>query len=668
MWRPTPARWFEVLCARDDVSLLLEALGCTGVVELEAAAGIGMPAEWERLAPGLAEFHRWQARCADYWPPPGRASACPDSPQHTLQSALAAVQAWGQACEPDMVALQALAGERRDAVLWLEAIRAWQAQAEHNPALAASNSPLIGSWLVDPGANQLQLDEFGLARELELADGRRIWMLLAEHARIPALTAALAAAHGTLLPCPQWMPQPLVGVDRIGATQLAALDSRMREHQTHLETVATQTNLAQALANLNRLDWIARSVHALRTEELLAFISGWTADLTGAAIEQAVADSGARALAHFPAPPRQATPPLLLSNPRWARPFEIFSRAFGVPGRNEADPTPVIAVVAPLLFGYMFGDIGQGAVIVAAGIALQRRHPLARMLLSAGLASMLFGWLYGSVFALEHPIAPLWLRPLQQPLVVLAAPLAFGAALLLLGLALNGLGAWWSGRLGQWLRHDAGGIVVYLGLLLGLYHRAGLWLAACGVAWTLGAALLQRTGDSRGATPARAGADIATPMIAPVAASTAARPQSAGFADSDHEAVSNPVDASTPPARAGRAISTPAVALAAALGELLERTLQLAVNTLSFARVGAFALAHAGLSSAVVALAEIAGHGLGGLLVLALGNLLILVLEAMVVSIQTTRLVLFEFFTRFLTGAGRVFLPLPPPPSMTGRS
>ena len=114
--------------------------------------------------------------------------------------------------------------------------------------------------------------------------------------------------------------------------------------------------------------------------------------------------------------------------------------------------------------------------------------------------------------------------------------------------------------------------------------------------------------------------------------------------------------------------STPAIALAAALGELLERSLQLAVNTLSFARVGAFALAHAGLSSAVIALAQIAGHGLGGLLVLILGNLVILVLEAMVVSIQTTRLVLFEFFTRFLTGAGRVFAPLPPPPSMTGRS
>ncbi|MEO8754541.1 MAG: ATPase, partial [Casimicrobiaceae bacterium] len=51
--------------------------------------------------------------------------------------------------------------------------------------------------------------------------------------------------------------------------------------------------------------------------------------------------------------------------------------------------------------------------------------------------------------------------------------------------------------------------------------------------------------------------------------------------------------------------------------------------------------------------------------VLVVGNVIVLVLETMVVSIQTTRLVLFEFFTRFLTAEGRTFRPLPAPPSTT---
>ena len=90
--------------------------------------------------------------------------------------------------------------------------------------------------------------------------------------------------------------------------------------------------------------------------------------------------------------------------------------------------------------------------------------------------------------------------------------------------------------------------------------------------------------------------------------------------------------------------------------------MQILINTLSFARVGAFALAHAGLASAVVALARAGDSALVGVIVLVLGNVLILVVEGLVVSIQTTRLVLFEFFTRFFRPEGREFRPLAAPP------
>ena len=108
-----------------------------------------------------------------------------------------------------------------------------------------------------------------------------------------------------------------------------------------------------------------------------------------------------------------------------------------------------------------------------------------------------------------------------------------------------------------------------------------------------------------------------------------------------------------------------AAALLTSIAELVERLLQILINTLSFARVGAFALAHAGLSSAIVALMDASGNIVAKALVLVAGNVLVLVLEVMVVSIQTTRLVLFEFFTRFLTAEGRIFHPLPAPPSTT---
>lgn len=88
---------------------------------------------------------------------------------------------------------------------------------------------------------------------------------------------------------------------------------------------------------------------------------------------------------------------------------------------------------------------------------------------------------------------------------------------------------------------------------------------------------------------------------------------------------------------------------------------QLIINTISFVRVGAFALAHAGLSSALIAISDSTSSIWSTALILVIGNAFIIVLEGLVVGIQTTRLVLFEFFVRFLTATGRQFQPLPAP-------
>jgi V/A-type H+-transporting ATPase subunit I len=113
-------------------------------------------------------------------------------------------------------------------------------------------------------------------------------------------------------------------------------------------------------------------------------------------------------------------------------------------------------------------------------------------------------------------------------------------------------------------------------------------------------------------------------------------------------------------------LGTSLVGIGASVGEALETLLQLFVNTLSFVRVGAFALAHAGLASAVSSLAAGIGSRPIAILALALGNALLILIEGLVVGIQTTRLVLFEFFIRFLRGSGRQFHPLQsPPPTST---
>jgi len=364
------------------------------------------------------------------------------------------------------------------------------------------------------------------------------------------------------------------------------------------EIIAARDDAALALESLAsagcaEIEPIDRATAA---GELFARITGWTSDRER--LRACLERSAARALVHFPPPPEGMQPPILLHNPGWVQPFEIFTRMVGMPGRFSADPSGVLTFVAPVIFGYMFGDVVQGAVLVVLGLLLQRRQPMLRLLIAGGLAAIAFGFVFGSAASVRGAVPALWVEPLDDPLAVLIAPIVLGALILALGLALNGFEAWWRGAFARWLAGDAGFLLVYAGILLTFLHRAGPILAVIGLALYVGGRVRQ---ERR------------------------------------------------------------AVAALTALGELLEKSAQILINTLSFVRVGAFALAHAGLSSALAAMAVATGNRVGYAVLLVIGNVVIIAIEVLVASIQTTRLVLFEFFTRFFTAGGREFHPLPSP-------
>ena len=251
--------------------------------------------------------------------------------------------------------------------------------------------------------------------------------------------------------------------------------------------------------------------------------------------------------------------------------------------------------------------LAVGAVLLAIGLLLRKRVPVFGLLVPYGTMAIVFGFLFGSIFSNEELIPALWMHPIDYPAKVMGIAIGFGACILTLGLLLDALGAFWRRRLLFWLATRGGILAAYLGLV------------------TAGAGYLG--------------------AIGPVAAALGLNLMWLGFAwfivgtvlTSHHNKL---------------------LEIPKAIGELLESMLQIAVNTVSFVRVGAFALAHAGLSAAVMGMAAATGGGLGWLLVMILGNALVIALEGLIVSIQTTRLLLFEFFIRFLTAEGRQLRPL----------
>jgi V/A-type H+/Na+-transporting ATPase subunit I len=607
MLRPRPARWFEILAARDDATLVLEALARTGAVELEARGHQGLPELLRDALPLLGQYAELAARHGAYWPAPEtcRPSAFPEPPVATLQRCLVALRAWSHDSEPVIQALQRCDVEKRELLLWQGVLGAL-GQGTLDPAHLAGAGPRLSVrlFVLPPGvaAEKVFASDGGeletLASHMQI-DGAAHLLVAGTPQALQALTQSVSALEGRAYEPPAWLHPDAARNQAHVNERLAALDRDIQTQSAALGELHQRHDLSCTLGDAHRLEWLMHNVRALETGELLCWITGWSSDLSGETLAQALQRSGARALLHFAAPPAHSKAPMLLSNPRWVRPFEIFSRALGMPSSSEADPSALLAIVVPLMFGYMFGDVGQGLLLAAVGWFLRKRYPITRLLMVGGLAAAGFGLMFGSVFGLHKLLPALWLHPLDQPLPVLLAPLVGGGLLLTLGLSLNALEALWRGQWRAWLLTDAALIVVYLGLLGAFIDPLTLWLAAAGAL---------------------------------------------------HFCVGHGVQAKR------------VAAGLRAIGELIEKTLQILINTLSFARVGAFALAHAGLSSAIVALMDATDSSLARALVLIVGNLVVMVLEVMVVSIQTTRLVLFEFFTRFMQAQGRAFRPLSAPP------
>ena len=120
---------------------------------------------------------------------------------------------------------------------------------------------------------------------------------------------------------------------------------------------------------------------------------------------------------------------------------------------RDVDPTPFVAVTYCLMFGMMFGDVGDGLLILVAALALRsargpRLAALRRvwpMIAAAGASSVVFGVLYGELFGPTKLLPTLWLSPLDQSTRLLAVAIAAGAGLLAIAYLIGIVNRWREG-------------------------------------------------------------------------------------------------------------------------------------------------------------------------------------------------------------------------------
>jgi len=318
--------------------------------------------------------------------------------------------------------------------------------------------------------------------------------------------------------------------------------------------------------------------------------------------------------------------PTLLKNNWFAKPFELFVDMYSTPAYGDFDPTFFLAVTYCILFGIMFGDMGQGIILMIIGFLFEKKGKLFGIIGRVGITSSIMGFLFGSVFGYEDLLNPIHQKLFHvreklfdvmansNTMTLLIGALIIGVVLIVCSMTINIVNN---------LRHKKPGEVLFsqngiAGLVFYLYV-----IIAAGLKLTGGANLFH--------------VQFVIPFIlVPV------------FCFLMKEPLTNLVTG-----HGFRASQSWGAYILQNFFEVFEILLSFVTNSMSYLRVGGFVLSHAGMMLVVMTLVKMTGNA--GPLVLVFGNIFVMALEGLVVGIQALRLEYYEMFSRYYTGGGRKY-------------
>lgn len=325
-------------------------------------------------------------------------------------------------------------------------------------------------------------------------------------------------------------------------------------------------------------------------------------------------------------------PPVKYKNNFFAKPFEFYTEMYGTPNYGEIDPSAFLAFTYSLLFGIMFGDVGHGLLLLIAAIVMYKVKgmDLGRILIPCSVSSIFFGFVFGSVFGFEHALDPFYhavfgleekpieVMEAQWTMTIIYTAVGIGVALVIVAMILNIISSIKRKDFGNALFGVNGlsGLVFYASLIIGLVCTIVLKVKLM--------------------TPLY----IILLVVLPIILVFLREPLSKLIKG----------DRNFMPHKIGEFFVDN-------FFELFEVCLSYVTNTMSFIRVGAFALVHAGMMQVVFVLANMT-TGAGYVIVLIIGNIVVAALEALLVGIQVLRLEYFEMFSRFYIGDGRAYKPV----------
>ncbi len=322
--------------------------------------------------------------------------------------------------------------------------------------------------------------------------------------------------------------------------------------------------------------------------------------------------------------------PVFFENPKILKPFEDLTYNYGTPQYRTINPVPFVALTYLIMFGVMFGDLGHGFILFLTGLIFKIVKKLrtssfssvANLIFYCGIAAMIFGVLFGSVFGYEDILKPVWLRPMENLNTLFGLAIGFGIVIITIGILINIINA-----------------IITKDYLEGFFSKSGL----LGGIFYWGFLIVISKIFVLKETPHKI--IIWTMILIPLIILFLKEPITY-FAKKRKKLFKDGF----------------AIYLMEYIVNLLELVIGYISNTMSFIRIIAFGLAHTGLFIAIFSIVKILQNanapGFVSWITIILGNIGIILLEGLVVSIQAMRLEYYEFFGKFFEKTGKKYKPI----------
>lgn len=396
-----------------------------------------------------------------------------------------------------------------------------------------------------------------------------------------------------------------------------SLRRRIWEYDQYKENIMNSRydDLNQTLAHMLAFEKIEKAKKYMLRSKNYFYASGWVAESNYKELENKLSKYEKIDIYASDADLDKRKTPTKLKNSNFFKPFELLINMYGTPNYDEFDPTIIFGISYMILFGSMFGDLGQGAIFAIAGIILSKKKnkDFGGLLLRMGVSSMFFGLMYGSVFGSENLIPAIWFRPFDSINKTLVIAIFFGVVLSAIS---YGVGIYNNIKNKEYDEAFFGkegflGVLIFIAMI------------------NIGVNIMG------GSAPISTNVGIIILVVA-LLLMLFKRPILQTFfkKEFDQKAGDYYIESSF---------------------GLLEALLSTMSGIISFIRVGAFAINHVGLFLAFKTLGQMIGSTGGNIAVLIIGNIVIIGLEGLIVFIQSLRLEYYEMFSKFYSGDGKLF-------------